>query len=950
MNIAILKIGGITKGGGIIRLLLLIFIFGQSSFAQTDNNWTFIGEAGLNFSTNPAKVIRSSTERSPIAATISDDSGQLMFYFDGFTLRNNQHSTLKNSDSILCNVRSKNAFKNFIRVSFFLKSTLKADLYYLIYLSDTTTYFTGFQPSLLYLKIEKLNGEFTVTEKNRHILDFFYYTYDFELRRLNDTQVDIIHRRQPFLQSVSGIKEFSDSVIIYSLQETSGSEIALNSKRVQTGTLASFKNYWISSSELKISPNGKMLLEAVSTLNYSQSDPRNYVWINLHTLDADSRIIDSEIIYSIENEGQNGLTSLDFSSNSEYVFILHENYTNNSNGKDTIFRFNINSEIIESIGTVVNAGYTSKLAPDGKIYYFEKAGNPVNGRAFYCLENINRPIDEVKLIDLFDTDLIPVSGVHLTIPFTFPELGYADFYSISPICADSSIFRNVSSDDFTSYLWIFEEDSIWKSDRVDVTYKFKKSGSHLVRLYAFKGNKGYKFYSQFVDVILPVKAHYQTSSKEGCQYIRFDYYDSSQYDTVNQNTGLRWHWSSAELDTVITSFNPKEAQVSHVYEQNGLFTMKLTFSNGFCTNTFDAKNAIVILPAPQPGIKLSDTEGCQPFLFSAYRKFSDDVDSVQYSVIGESKTSLGLPVSFVLNHPNSYQIVQRLYGPTGCITNDTAEIIVHQGFSPFDTVRMVQVDVSTSGHLISWLSQPVASAFQVECFKNGTWQIEGIVPDTFYNVHVNSQREASLYRVAGIDSCQNLRYSKPMKSIFLTGTSVKNEYSILSWNHPNAINENRIFTLISNSPGSVTSIYDGLDTLFNDNGFFSEEIPQRYYSVESFTDGNTDWPCRSNLVAIPYYPIVFIPNSFSPNGDGLNDNFTPKIYGFVEGTYVFRIYNRWGALVFESNDPAINWDGNTSGKPAIQGVYFYTLHVVLKEKDANGQQIINKTGSINLLY
>lgn len=72
----------------------------------------------------------------------------------------------------------------------------------------------------------------------------------------------------------------------------------------------------------------------------------------------------------------------------------------------------------------------------------------------------------------------------------------------------------------------------------------------------------------------------------------------------------------------------------------------------------------------------------------------------------------------------------------------------------------------------------------------------------------------------------------------------------------------------------------------------------------------------------PHY--VFVPNAFSPNADRLNDNFV-KIWNFTPKDYTFSIYNRWGEMIFESNDINAGWDGNYNGEPVEQDVYVYKI-------------------------
>lgn len=68
---------------------------------------------------------------------------------------------------------------------------------------------------------------------------------------------------------------------------------------------------------------------------------------------------------------------------------------------------------------------------------------------------------------------------------------------------------------------------------------------------------------------------------------------------------------------------------------------------------------------------------------------------------------------------------------------------------------------------------------------------------------------------------------------------------------------------------------------------------------------------------------AFIPNAFTPDGDGLNDVFSPSTREVED--YEFTVINRWGQVVFKSNDPQKGWDGNYLDKAAPAGVYFYTL-------------------------
>lgn len=70
---------------------------------------------------------------------------------------------------------------------------------------------------------------------------------------------------------------------------------------------------------------------------------------------------------------------------------------------------------------------------------------------------------------------------------------------------------------------------------------------------------------------------------------------------------------------------------------------------------------------------------------------------------------------------------------------------------------------------------------------------------------------------------------------------------------------------------------------------------------------------------------IYTPNAFSPNQDGINDLFTIQPHHCDFGDYRLRIYSRWGEMVFETDSPAVGWDGRRRQAPFSQGVYLWVL-------------------------
>lgn len=87
---------------------------------------------------------------------------------------------------------------------------------------------------------------------------------------------------------------------------------------------------------------------------------------------------------------------------------------------------------------------------------------------------------------------------------------------------------------------------------------------------------------------------------------------------------------------------------------------------------------------------------------------------------------------------------------------------------------------------------------------------------------------------------------------------------------------------------------------------------------------------------------IFVPNVFTPNGDGKND--VLKVYGNYLASMRFSIFNQWGELIFVSTNLSTGWDGTYKNKPQPVGVYAYTLKVTRQDGT-----VVEKKGAVNLI-
>jgi gliding motility-associated-like protein len=90
-------------------------------------------------------------------------------------------------------------------------------------------------------------------------------------------------------------------------------------------------------------------------------------------------------------------------------------------------------------------------------------------------------------------------------------------------------------------------------------------------------------------------------------------------------------------------------------------------------------------------------------------------------------------------------------------------------------------------------------------------------------------------------------------------------------------------------------------------------------------------------------PDIFIPTAFTPNNDGRNEIFKPVLVGMQNLAY-FRVYNRWGQMLYSTTEVGKGWDGTFGGKPQPPGTYVFSAEAL----DYTGKQVLKK-GTVVLI-
>jgi large repetitive protein len=166
----------------------------------------------------------------------------------------------------------------------------------------------------------------------------------------------------------------------------------------------------------------------------------------------------------------------------------------------------------------------------------------------------------------------------------------------------------------------------------------------------------------------------------------------------------------------------------------------------------------------------------------------------------------------------------------------------------------------------------------------------------------------------------------------------------------NATMVNPVIFFSDSSTGAAAwnwSFGDLLNSASTDqNPSFAYPSPGCYQVTLTVTsaDGCTD--IATDSVCIGLEATLFVPNAFTPNGDGDNEIFLPLGIGIEPIDYHLYIFDRWGNLIFESDNPLVGWDGRANGGTNIaqEDVYVWRLKCV----DVTGQKH-NKLGTVTLI-
>lgn len=199
----------------------------------------------------------------------------------------------------------------------------------------------------------------------------------------------------------------------------------------------------------------------------------------------------------------------------------------------------------------------------------------------------------------------------------------------------------------------------------------------------------------------------------------------------------------------------------------------------------------------------------------------------------------------------------------------------------------------------------------------------------------------------------------PCPPVLQVHTDCETIENLLSWHNPFDSCSYDIEKYYVYYTATASQEFRLIDSLFgmNDTSYLHRDITYvtGCYYIRA-VDDNNNISASSNIVCIDFdaCPVYELPNVFTPNGDQVNDLMVPINYPATNPKAIVEqvemtIFNRWGNVVFATNDPLINWDGKhyTNGQDVADGVYFYVCKVFIRTFD--GLEEIRLQGSVTVM-
>ncbi|HNP24839.1 MAG TPA: PKD domain-containing protein [Panacibacter sp.] len=557
-------------------------------------------------------------------------------------------------------------------------------------------------------------------------------------------------------------------------------------------------------------------------------------------------------------------------------------------------------------------------------------------------------------------------------------------------------FQNESPlDNITSYYWDFGDPKNAADTSIDPTpeYSFSDSGTYKVTLITNRGQQCSDTASTLAKVYPGFIPDFKVTGSCSINPYTFIDLTTSKYGFVDS-----WHWNFGDISTTSDTSILRNATYLYPSAQDVDVQLIVTNSKG-CTDTI-AKQ-VTISDKPAILLPFSDTLICVKDTLQLHASTVTGTGTFSWSPLS-SIDNPNIPDPFVYPVSTTNYIVA--VNEKGCINSDTVTVNVVSAVSlniGADTTICltdgIRLNPSTNGLKFLWSpSQGVSdvtalnpiitplsnSQYKLQafiggcsatdainitavpypqanagpdvsiCFGKTTLLQASIVATNFAWSPLNSLIKATtLSPVAGPQSTTSYILTvtddkgcpKPVSDT-ITVTVIPPVQAFAGHDTTIVINEplqlnatgGSLYAWSPSTGMNNTQIANPVVTL-------GPEIDSIIYTVTVSTPEGCSAKDNMKVIVYKSTPDIFIPTAFTPNSDGLNDILRPKPVGMKQFNY-FRVFNRWGNMLYSTSQEGQGWDGNFAGEQQAAGTYVFIAQAV----DYNGK-LVTKKGSFVLI-
>ncbi len=499
---------------------------------------------------------------------------------------------------------------------------------------------------------------------------------------------------------------------------------------------------------------------------------------------------------------------------------------------------------------------------------------------------------------------------------------------------DPILFQNqttIATGNIVNWVWDFGDFSSGFSEHE--SHLYDRPGTYDIKLTAISDYDCISEITEQVTVNPSPIASFATSND--CQYNEINFIDQSYVEEPDNIVTTIYDFGDQ------TAF-ASENNPSHLYNQPGNYniTMIVTTNNG-CTDN-------ITLPVevyPVPIASFSSDVVCENGGATSFTNLSS-ISSGQIALydwdFGDGNTSTYPNPNHDYSSDGVYDVQLTVHSDHNCVADFQAPVTVLKKPA---TYLMADVPESCSPLCVNFTDLSIPNSTNIISrhwfFGNGEESLDQAPSSCFYNesntddvtfdVQLVTQNDLGCYDTLLLEDYLEV-FHNPIAD-FKPTPSENNMY------YPEIEFQN-------NSIGAVNYIWDFGDgnssydfepvNIYPDTGLYMIELV-------ALTNRNCKDTTYESIRILPTVNL-HMPNAFTPNGDAINDVAISKTYGILDEGYHFYVFDRWGALIFYSNDKTIGWDGTYKGELAQQDTYLYRIECV----DVFGKNH-TKRGHINLI-